>query len=74
MLATWQKVAPLLLITSLIEISALYSIVLLISLIAGTSSLVGGIGGINQTQIRAILAYSSVGHLGWIVFASSQST
>jgi len=28
---------------------------------------VGGIGGVSQTQIRAVLAYSSIGHVGWIV-------
>jgi len=33
-------------------------------LIASISRLVGGLGGINQTQVRAILAYSSIGHLG----------
>ena len=74
MLATWQKLAPLLLITSLIEIVALYPFLLFVCLMASASSLVGGIGGINQTQVRAILAYSSIGHLGWIMFASSQRT
>lgn len=29
-----------------------------------TSTLVGGWGGLNQTQLRKILAYSSVAHLG----------
>ncbi len=29
--------------------------------------MVGGIGGVSQTQIRAVLAYSSIGHVGWIV-------
>jgi NADH:ubiquinone oxidoreductase subunit 2 (subunit N) len=28
----------------------------------------GGIGGINQTQLRALLAYSSIAHLGWIIY------
>ena len=32
-----------------------------------TSILVGGWGGINQTQARKILAYSSIAHLGWMV-------
>ncbi|MCB4744256.1 MAG: hypothetical protein LGB07_01160 [Sulfurovum sp.] len=38
-------------------------------MIARGSSLLGGVGGINQTQIRALLAYSSIGHLGWILYA-----
>ena len=53
-LATWQKVAPLFLVNALIRISELYSILLLVCLLAGGSSLVGGFGGLNQTQIRAI--------------------
>ncbi|MGL5141562.1 MAG: proton-conducting transporter membrane subunit [Acinetobacter baumannii] len=28
------------------------------------SRIIGGIGGINQTQLRALIAYSSIGHLG----------
>jgi len=32
------------------------------------SGIVGGIGGVNQTQIRSLLAYSSISHIGWIVF------
>lgn len=73
-LATWQKVAPLFLVSALISISELYSIVIIFSLIAGGSSIVGGFGGLNQTQVRAILAYSSIGHLGWIIFASCHSS
>nr|YP_010415007.1 NADH dehydrogenase subunit 2 [Littoraria intermedia]URW97529.1 NADH dehydrogenase subunit 2 [Littoraria intermedia] len=72
-LATWQKIAPLLLVSSLIEASILYSFMILFCLMASTSSLIGGIGGMNQTQVRALLAYSSIGHLGWIMFAASQS-
>jgi len=73
-LATWQKAAPLFLVNSLIEVSEFNSLVLIACLLAGTSSLIGGVGGINQTQIRAILAYSSIGHLGWIIFARCHSS
>lgn len=31
------------------------------------STLVGGWGGLNQTQLRKILAYSSIAHLGWMI-------
>lgn len=72
LLATWQKIAPLFLITSFLEAGILYSFIIFLSLIARGSSIIGGIGGINQTQVRAILAYSSIGHLGWIMFASCQ--
>jgi NADH:ubiquinone oxidoreductase subunit 2 (subunit N) len=31
---------------------------------AAFSALVGGVIGLNQTQLRALLAYSSIGHVG----------
>nr|AVP25685.1 NADH dehydrogenase subunit 2 [Xenorhina sp. TNHC-GDC 31177] len=31
------------------------------------SMMVGGWGGINQTEMRKILAYSSIAHMGWII-------
>ena len=66
-LSTWQKVAPLLL---LLTSTSLYSSkILLTSSILG--ALVGGVGGINQSQIRTLLAYSSIGHLAWITRALS---
>jgi len=40
------------------------NIILLLGILG---ALFGGLNGINQTQIRVILAYSSVGHLGWIL-------
>nr|QBM10927.1 NADH dehydrogenase subunit 2 [Onustus exutus] len=70
LLATWQKLAPLLLVSSLMKENSGYFIFLFFCLVASASSLVGGLGGMNQTQIRALLAYSSIGHLGWLVFAS----
>nr|ULD67119.1 NADH dehydrogenase subunit 2 [Trochus sp. n. CL-2022] len=73
LLATWQKIAPLFLVSCLFEINFSYYMVFLFCLLASGSSLIGGVGGMNQTQTRAILAYSSIGHLGWIIFASCQS-
>nr|AGU46596.1 NADH dehydrogenase subunit 2 [Quasipaa shini] len=61
-LSTWQKIAP---ITLLIQISHLININLLI-VMGLTSILIGGWGGINQTQLRKIMAFSSIGHLGWM--------
>jgi len=39
----------------------------LILLIGSLGSLFGGINGLNQRQLRIILSYSSIGHLGWIL-------
>nr|ALO52767.1 NADH dehydrogenase subunit 2 [Nanorana yunnanensis] len=62
-LSTWQKIAPM---TLLLQISHLTNLNLLITL-GLTSILIGGWAGINQTQLRKIMAFSSIGHLGWMV-------
>nr|QIA92569.1 NADH dehydrogenase subunit 2 [Agonus cataphractus] len=61
-LSTWQKMAPLAL---LIQIQPANSTLLITLGLAST--LVGGWGGLNQTQLRKIMAYSSIAHLGWMV-------
>nr|WMN13914.1 NADH dehydrogenase subunit 2 [Podothecus accipenserinus] len=61
-LSTWQKMAPFAL---LIQIQPTNSTLLII--LGLTSTLVGGWGGLNQTQLRKIMAYSSIAHLGWMV-------
>nr|YP_514699.1 NADH dehydrogenase subunit 2 [Mantella madagascariensis]BAE79515.1 NADH dehydrogenase subunit 2 [Mantella madagascariensis] len=62
-LSTWQKIAPMAL---MLQISQLVNLELMI-IIGLTSILVGGWGGINQTQLRKIMAFSSIGHLGWML-------
>nr|APO14724.1 NADH dehydrogenase subunit 2 [Chimaera willwatchi]APO14735.1 NADH dehydrogenase subunit 2 [Chimaera willwatchi] len=61
-LSTWQKLAPFII---LIQISPALNPHIMITL-ALLSTLIGGWGGLNQTQLRKILAYSSVAHLGWM--------
>uniref|UniRef100_UPI0030FE26C6 NADH dehydrogenase subunit 2 n=1 Tax=Polyprion americanus TaxID=112728 RepID=UPI0030FE26C6 len=61
-LSTWQKLAPFAL---LLQIQPANSTILIILGLAST--LVGGWGGLNQTQLRKILAYSSIAHLGWMI-------
>nr|YP_009532265.1 NADH dehydrogenase subunit 2 [Mantella baroni]AYA43928.1 NADH dehydrogenase subunit 2 [Mantella baroni] len=62
-LSTWQKIAPM---TLMLQISQLINLELMI-FIGLISILVGGWGGINQTQLRKIMAFSSIGHLGWML-------
>nr|QLY89975.1 NADH dehydrogenase subunit 2 [Epidalea calamita] len=62
-LSTWQKLAPMAL---LIQLSQSVNLSLMLSL-GLLSTIIGGWGGINQTQIRKVLAFSSVAHLGWMV-------
>lgn len=73
-LSTWQKVGPLFLIISLLEVNLITWLLLTFCVVASGSRLLGGLGGINQTQVRALLAYSSIGHLGWIIFAGIHRT
>nr|YP_010489378.1 NADH dehydrogenase subunit 2 [Pseudocuneopsis sichuanensis]UWM10792.1 NADH dehydrogenase subunit 2 [Pseudocuneopsis sichuanensis] len=61
-LLTWQKIAPILAISSLSPF-----LVKSIMPIAMISALWGGIGGLNQTDIRSLLTYSSIGHTGWML-------
>nr|ABG02929.1 NADH dehydrogenase subunit 2 [Percina burtoni] len=61
-LSTWQKLAPFAL---LLQIQPANSTILIAFGLAST--LVGGWGGLNQTQLRKILAYSSIAHLGWMI-------
>nr|QNH73653.1 NADH dehydrogenase subunit 2 [Lophura bulweri]QXU60139.1 NADH dehydrogenase subunit 2 [Lophura bulweri] len=39
----------------------------LLTLLAISSALIGGWMGLNQTQMRKILAFSSISHLGWMI-------
>lgn len=72
LLTTWQKIAPLFLIITLLERNTIIWMNYILCFFAAIASIIGGIGGINQTQIRALIAYSSIGHLGWITFARTQ--
>nr|WNH37640.1 NADH dehydrogenase subunit 2 [Lophotus capellei]BBG74540.1 NADH dehydrogenase subunit 2 [Lophotus capellei] len=64
-LSTWQKLAPFILLMQIP--SPAHN---LLTAIAILSIAVGGWGGLNQTQLRKILAYSSIAHLGWVVVIS----
>nr|BBO49584.1 NADH dehydrogenase subunit 2 [Breviceps poweri] len=60
-LSTWQKIAPTALLIQIAPSTNLY----LMSTLGLTSILIGGWGGTNQTQLRKLMAFSSIGHLGW---------
>lgn len=62
-LSTWQKLAPFALI---IQVAPTVN-PLLLTVLGLMSTLAGGWGGLNQTQLRKVLAYSSIAHMGWIV-------
>nr|AKG63697.1 NADH dehydrogenase subunit 2 [Squalidus japonicus coreanus] len=62
-LSTWQKLAPLALIIQ----TAQAIDPLLLTALGLMSTLAGGWGGLNQTQLRKVLAYSSIAHMGWMI-------
>nr|WEW63486.1 NADH dehydrogenase subunit 2 [Elephantulus fuscipes] len=61
-LLTWQKLAPMSILYQIAP-SINYNILLAAAM---TSILVGGWGGLNQTLLRKIMAYSSIAHMGWM--------
>nr|YP_009312309.1 NADH dehydrogenase subunit 2 [Clypeobarbus pleuropholis]BAV71784.1 NADH dehydrogenase subunit 2 [Clypeobarbus pleuropholis] len=60
---TWQKLAPFILIIQ----TAQNINPELLTVLAITSATVGGWGALNQTQLRKIMAYSSIAHMGWMI-------
>nr|YP_006073045.1 NADH dehydrogenase subunit 2 [Apodemus chevrieri]ADY86018.1 NADH dehydrogenase subunit 2 [Apodemus chevrieri] len=62
-LLTWQKIAPL---SILFQFYHLLSPTI-IMILAILSILTGAWGGLNQTQMRKIMAYSSIAHMGWML-------
>nr|AWH62910.1 NADH dehydrogenase subunit 2 [Hydrotaea leucostoma] len=66
-LMTWQKIAPLMLISYII-----FKPLMILSIIL--SSIIGALGGLNQTSLRKLMAYSSINHLSWMLMAMYNST
>nr|YP_009116270.1 NADH dehydrogenase subunit 2 [Pseudocarcharias kamoharai]AJD22623.1 NADH dehydrogenase subunit 2 [Pseudocarcharias kamoharai] len=62
-LSTWQKLAPFAILLQLYP-SLNSNLLIFLGIL---STMVGGWGGLNQTQLRKILAYSSIAHLGWMI-------
>nr|YP_009870333.1 NADH dehydrogenase subunit 2 [Heimyscus fumosus]QKJ82540.1 NADH dehydrogenase subunit 2 [Heimyscus fumosus] len=62
-LLTWQKIAPL---SILFQIFNLLNPTITLSM-AILSIFIGAWGGLNQTQMRKIMAYSSIAHMGWML-------
>nr|YP_006883446.1 NADH dehydrogenase subunit 2 [Neochauliodes punctatolosus]AFN10575.1 NADH dehydrogenase subunit 2 [Neochauliodes punctatolosus] len=61
-LMSWQKLAPLMLISYCLNNNFIYFITML-------SLLIGAIGGFNQLNLRSLMAYSSISHLGWMLIS-----
>nr|AND96478.1 NADH deshydrogenase subunit 2 [Onthophagus clypeatus] len=60
---TWQKIAPMMLISYNFDNNYFIAMIVILS------SLISGIMGMNQTDLRKILAYSSINHISWMLLA-----
>nr|YP_010882141.1 NADH dehydrogenase subunit 2 [Lopaphus sphalerus]WID87055.1 NADH dehydrogenase subunit 2 [Lopaphus sphalerus] len=62
-LMTIQKIIPMMLMSSIIDINIITLMAMSLSII------VGAIGGLNQTSLRKLMAYSSITNNGWMLLA-----
>nr|QFR15949.1 NADH dehydrogenase subunit II [Anolis australis] len=67
---TWQKLAPM----SLIYLTSNNLSTETLLTMGLFSTIIGGWAGLNQTQTRKIMAYSSIAHLGWMASITSIMT
>nr|QCI09248.1 NADH dehydrogenase subunit 2 [Aponsila sp. FS-2019] len=61
LMMTWQKLGPLMMMSNMNPKGSMMTIMVM------TCITVGAMGGLNQTSLRKIMAYSSINHLGWIM-------
>nr|UQJ73395.1 NADH dehydrogenase subunit 2 [Diamesa sp. 5XL] len=59
-LMTWQKIAPMILLSYCLNTNFFIIVIIL-------SIFIGSLGGLNQTSLRKLMAFSSINHLGWMV-------
>nr|QLI49122.1 NADH dehydrogenase subunit 2 [Lacerta agilis] len=68
-MTTWQKLPPM----ALLYLTTHQLPTMIVLLLAVLSVLIGGWSGLNQTQLRKIMAFSSIAHLGWMLTISTIS-
>nr|YP_009040740.1 NADH dehydrogenase subunit 2 [Maruca testulalis]AIA77364.1 NADH dehydrogenase subunit 2 [Maruca testulalis] len=59
-LMTWQKITPMILLSYYFNKNFLIIIIIM-------NSIIGAIGGLNQTSLRKLMAFSSINNLGWMI-------
>nr|YP_010722525.1 NADH dehydrogenase subunit 2 [Phocoderma betis]WDV16719.1 NADH dehydrogenase subunit 2 [Phocoderma betis] len=59
-LMTWQKISPMILLSYYFNKNLMMTILIL-------NSMIGAIGGLNQTSLRKIMAFSSINNLSWML-------
>nr|YP_009497823.1 NADH dehydrogenase subunit 2 [Prismostictoides unihyala]AWT58502.1 NADH dehydrogenase subunit 2 [Prismostictoides unihyala] len=61
-LMTWQKITPMILLSYYFNKNFLYFMIIF-------NVIIGAIGGLNQTSLRKLMAFSSINNLGWMIFS-----
>nr|WDE34047.1 NADH dehydrogenase subunit 2 [Bavayia insularis]WDE34054.1 NADH dehydrogenase subunit 2 [Bavayia insularis]WDE34059.1 NADH dehydrogenase subunit 2 [Bavayia insularis]WDE34060.1 NADH dehydrogenase subunit 2 [Bavayia insularis]WDE34063.1 NADH dehydrogenase subunit 2 [Bavayia insularis] len=64
-ISTWQKLAPTTILYMITNNLNQHTLMIL----GLTSAILGGWMGLNQTQTRKIMAFSSIAHMGWVFMA-----
>nr|YP_010586004.1 NADH dehydrogenase subunit 2 [Anisocentropus kawamurai]UZZ43740.1 NADH dehydrogenase subunit 2 [Anisocentropus kawamurai] len=59
-LMTWQKITPMILISFFMN----YKMIILSTIL---SVIIGSIMGLNQSNLKLIMSYSSIHHMGWML-------
>nr|AII02481.1 NADH dehydrogenase subunit 2 [Noctua pronuba] len=60
LLMTWQKITPMIILSYYLNKNFIIIIILM-------NIIIGAIGGLNQTSLRKLMAFSSINNLGWML-------
>nr|YP_009428548.1 NADH dehydrogenase subunit 2 [Euproctis similis]AMJ17403.1 NADH dehydrogenase subunit 2 [Euproctis similis] len=61
-LMTWQKISPMILMSYYFNMKLMIFMILM-------NTIIGALGGIKQTSLRKLMAFSSINNLGWMLVA-----
>nr|AMJ17377.1 NADH dehydrogenase subunit 2 [Rondotia menciana] len=61
-LMTWQKISPMILLSYYFNKNFLIFMIIM-------NLFIGALGGLNQTSLRKLMAFSSINNLGWMIFS-----
>nr|YP_010329863.1 NADH dehydrogenase subunit 2 [Calyptra minuticornis]UNP54615.1 NADH dehydrogenase subunit 2 [Calyptra minuticornis] len=61
-LMTWQKITPMIILSYYFNKNFILLIIML-------NSIIGALGGLNQTSLRKLMAFSSINNLGWMLIS-----
>nr|AXY66771.1 NADH dehydrogenase subunit 2 [Lymantria albescens]AXY66791.1 NADH dehydrogenase subunit 2 [Lymantria postalba] len=59
-LMTWQKITPMIILSYFLNKNFIILIIMM-------NVIIGALGGLNQTSLRKLMAFSSINNLGWML-------